>query len=416
MGVSVFLALTVAALTGTVPASRVLSGFSNQIVWLIFSAFLFSRAISVTGFGMRVAYALILRFGSSALRLGYSTVASGLLLAPFVPSDTARGGGVVYPVTRSLAQAFGSEPGPTARRMGSFLMLVGFHGNYLASAVFLTSMVSNPLIAEFVWKIAHVRLTWLGWLAGSCVPAALSAALVPWLLYRLHPPEIRKTAEARRMARERLREMGPMSGRERGLVVILILVMLGWVTSHWHGIPNAFVALAGISAQLVFGILTWEDLVGETKAWDALMWFAPLLMMADELNTTGVVKVVSEALFARLGGWPWAAAVIVLALVYLYVHYGFASMTAQVMALYPAFLTAGLAAGAPALAIALPLAYFSNLNAGITHYGTGSAPVYFGDGYVPQGTWWKIGFLISVVTVAIWLVIGLGWWKLLGWW
>ncbi|MBZ5585842.1 MAG: anion permease [Acidobacteriia bacterium] len=137
---------------------------------------------------------------------------------------------MVYPVTRSLAQAFGSEPGPTARRMGSFLMLVGFHGNYLASAVFLTSMVSNPLIAEFVWKIAHVRLTWLGWLAGSCVPAALSVAVIPWLLYRLHPPEIRKTGEARRMAGDRLREMGPMSGRERGLLAILILVMLGWVT------------------------------------------------------------------------------------------------------------------------------------------------------------------------------------------
>jgi len=80
-----------------VPAARVLSGFTNQTVWLIFAAFLFSRAIGVTGLGMRVAYLLIRRFGSSSLRLAYSTVASGALLAPFVPSDTARGGGVVYP-------------------------------------------------------------------------------------------------------------------------------------------------------------------------------------------------------------------------------------------------------------------------------------------------------------------------------
>ncbi|MBZ5585841.1 MAG: anion permease [Acidobacteriia bacterium] len=175
-------------------------------------------------------------------------------------------------------------------------------------------------------------------------------------------------------------------------------------------------ALAGISAQLVFRILTWNDLIGETKAWDALMWFAPLLMMADELNTTGVVKVVSEALFARLGGWPWGAAVAVLALVYLYVHYGFASMTAQVMALYPAFLAAGLAAGAPPLAAALPLAYFSNLNAGITHYGTGSAPVFFGAGYVGPAEWWKLGFVVSLVNVAIWLGVGMAWWKVIGLW
>ncbi len=64
----------------------------------------------------------------------------------------------------------------------------------------------------------------------------------------------------------------------------------------------------------------------------------------------------------------------------------------------------------------LPLAYFSNLNAGMTHYGTGSAPVYFGDGYVTQSTWWKIGLLVSIMNVVIWLTIGTAWWKLLGWW
>jgi DASS family divalent anion:Na+ symporter len=416
MGASVFLAVTLLALTRTVPASRVLSGFANQTVWLIVAAFLFSRAIGVTGLGMRVAYLLIRRFGSSSLRLGYSTVVSGVFLAPFIPSDTARGGGVVYPVARSLASAFDSEPGPTAGRIGSFLMLVGFHGNYLASAVFLTSMAANPLIADFVWKIGHVQLTWLRWLAASSVPAALSVALVPYLIYRWHPPQIRRTEAARELAGQRLRQMGPISRREIGLVAILIAVMAGWITSPWHGAPNAFVALAGISAQLVFGILRWDDLLTETRAWDALMWFAPLLMMSDELGSSGVVKLVSEALFGRLKGWPWAAGLVALVLVYIYVHYAFASMTAHVTALYPAFFAAALAIGAPPLLAALALAFFSNLNAGITHYGTGSAPVFFGAGYVPVGTWWKIGFLISVVNIAIWLGVGSIWWKAIGLW
>jgi DASS family divalent anion:Na+ symporter len=365
---------------------------------------------------MRVAYLLIRRFGSSSLRLGYSAVVSGVLLAPFVPSDTARGGGVVYPVARSLASAFDSEPGPTAGRIGSFLMLVGFHGNYIASAVFLTSMVANPLIADFVWKIAHIRLTWLGWVAASSVPAALSVALVPYLIYRWHPPQIRRTEAARELAGQRLREMGPISSREIGLVAILIAVMAGWITSPWHGIPNAFVALAGISAQLVFGILGWDHLLTETKAWDALMWFAPLIMMSDELGSSGVVKLVSEALFGRLKGWPWAFGLAALVLVYFYVHYVFASMTAHVTALFPAFFAAALAIGAPPLLAALALAFFSNLNAGITHYGTGSAPVFFGAGYVAPGTWWKLGFRISLVNIAIWLGVGSLWWKAIGLW
>lgn len=416
MGVSVILALTLLAVTGTVPANRVLLGFSNQTVWLIFSAYLFARAIGSTGLGMRVAYSLIRRFATTPLRLGYAVVSAGMLIAPFVPSDTARGGGVVFPVTRSLALAFGSEPGPTAGRIGSFLMLVCFHGNYLASAVFLTSMVANPLIAQFVMKIANVEITWLGWLAGSCVPALCSLGAVPYFIHRWHPPAMQDTSAARVLAADRLREMGPMSARERGLVVILLAVMFGWISSPWHGVGNTYVALAGVCAQMITGLLEWDELLGETKAWDVMLWFAPLIMMADELNAGGVVKVLSDTLFRHLDGLPWMTALAVLVLVYFYIHYAFASLTAHVTAFFPAFFTAALATGAPPLLAALPLAYFSNLNAGITHYGTGSAPVFFGAGYVNEREWWRIGFLVSLVNVAIWLGIGGAWWKLIGLW
>ncbi len=416
MGVCVLIAMTLLAVTGTVPANRVLLGFSNQTVWLIFSAYLFARAVGSTGLGMRVAYQLIARFATTPLRLAYSVVAAGLVVAPFVPSDTARGGSVVFPVTRSLALAFGSEPGETARRIGSFLMLVCFHGNYLASAVFLTSMVANPLMAQMALKIGGVEITWLGWLAGSCVPAAVAAVAVPFFIHQWHRPELTDTAPARELAVGRLGEMGAMSGAERGLMVILGLVMLGWVTSPLHGVGNAYVALVGICAQLLTGLLRWEELLGETKAWDVLLWFAPLIMMADELNAGGAVKVASEALFGRLAGLSWMAGLLVLILVYLYIHYAFASMTAQVTALYPAFLTAALALGAPPLVAALPLGYFSNLNAGLTPYGTGSAPVFYGAGYVGEGEWWRIGFLVSLVNLAVWLGVGGVWWKVIGIW
>jgi len=416
MGACVVIAMTTLVLTKTLPAARALSGFSNPTVWLIFTAFLFARAITATGFGLRIAYLFVRRFGHSALTLGYSVAASDLALAPFVPSDTARGGGIIYPIARSLAQVFDSEPGPSSRRIGAFLMLTGFHTTYVGSAMFLTGMAANPLIAEFAGKIGHVELTWLGWAIASSVPGVLSLAIVPYLIYRLYPPEIRDTHAAQQHAMAELNRMGRLSGREQRLIVILAGVLAGWVTSPWHGFSNAFVALAGISAILLARVLDWNELLTETKAWDALIWFAPLIMMADALVDSGVVKIVSGAIFARIGGWPWPVAAIVLACTYLYVHYGFASMTAQVTALYPGFLAAGLATGAPPLLMAFVLAFFSSLDAATTHYGTGSAPVYFGAGYVSQTDWWKLGFLISLVNLVIWLGVGSAWWKLLGLW
>ena len=416
MGATLIVAMTILAFTGTLTPAKVLSGFSNMTIWLIFTAFLFARAVTATGFGTRVGYLFIRRFARSPLTLGYSIAAADLVLAPFIPSDTARGGGIIYPIARSVAADFGSEPGPTARLMGTYLMLTAYHTTYTASAIFLTAMAANPLIADFARKQGHVELTWMTWFKGSSVPGLISLCLIPWVLLHLFRPGIQDTAPARALARRELEKLGPMSRDEKWLVGIMIGVMAGWVTSSWHGIPNTFVAFAGLSAVLLTRVLTWDDLLAERRALDAFMWFAPLLMMADALTETGVIKFISSHVFALLQGWSWPVALVALVIAYLYAHYSFASMTAQITALYPGFYAAALTAGAPPLLAALPLAYFSNLNAGITHYGTGSAPIYFGSGYVRQGEWWKVGFLISLMNLAVWLGIGMCWWKLLGIW
>jgi len=416
MAVSVVVAMTTLALTGTLPGAQVLTGFSNATVWLIFTAFLFARAVMVTGLGRRVAYLFIQRFGRSALTLGYSMAGANLVLAPFVPSDTARGGGIIFPITRSLAQVFGSEPGPTANRLGTFLILSAFHTNYTVSAMFLTGMAANAMIAEFARKIAHVDLTWGNWALAALLPGFLTLALAPYVIYRLHPPEVRDTQAARAHAAEELAQMGPMSRRETTLSLIFLAVMGGWVTSPWHGVNNTIVALAGISAILLCRVVTWDELLSEGRAWDALIWFGPMVMMSEALTESGVIRILSSVLFHGMRGWSWPMAAVALAVAYLYLHYAFASLTAHVMALYPSFLAAGVAAGAPPLAMALVLAFFSSLDAAMTHYGTGSAPVFFGAGYVAQGTWWRIGGLLSLMNLVIWLGIGPLWWKALGMW
>lgn len=416
MGVSVLLATTLLVLTGTLSPEKALSGFGNTTAWLVFSAFLFARAIHATRLGVRVAYFFISSFGHTSLTLGYSVAISDLVLAPVVPSDTARGGGIMAPIVRSLAKALDSEPGASANRIGAYLTLVGFHCTYVASAMFLTGMAANPLIVSFARNIAGVEMTWGRWALAALLPGLCSFAILPWLLHQLSPPDLRDTEHARAHARAKLRSIGPMSRHEWVLVVIMLVVLAGWVTAPWHGLSNTAVALAGVCTILLCGVVTWEELLGDKTAWDALVWFAALLMMAEQLNEQGVVPLISGQIFNRMHGWPWAMALAALVVTYVYAHYTFASMTAHVSALYPGFLGAALVAGVPAPLAVWPLAFFSNLNAGITHYGTGSAPVYFGSGYVRQGTWWSIGFVVSVVNLAIWLGVGLPWWRAIGLW
>ena len=60
--------------------------------------------------------------------------------------------------------------------------------------------------------------------------------------------------------------------------------------------------------------------------------------------------------------------------------------------------------------------YFSSLFASLTHYGTAPGPVIFSGGHVSLYTWWRVGLVVSVLNIAIWLGIGAAWWRLLGLW
>jgi len=416
MGALAILAITVCAVTYTVTPEVALSAFASPVIWLIVAAFLFARAVTHTGLGHRIALLFVRWFGSSSLRLGYALAGADLVVSPVIPSDTARAGGIIFPIARSLAEGYDSRPGPTAQRLGSYLMQCAYHVGCTTAAIFLTSMAANPLAAKFAQQFAGVEITWLGWAAASCVPAAVSLAVLPWLIHRLDPPELLHTPDAPHLAHAELLKMGPISSREKLLILILLAVIAGWMAQPWHRLHPAVVAYAGVSLIVLFGVIRWDDVLEERRAWDAFIWFGALIMMADGLEKYGVIKSFTDVLGGHLRGWHWLAAFVVLIAAYTYIHYAFASMTAHITALYPAFLLLAVGTGAPPMVAALALAFFSNLNASLTHYGTGPAPIFFGSGYVRLETWWRVGFFVVLFHFVVWLGLGLLWWRLLGLW
>ena len=416
VGALVLLSLTVAVLTGSITLQFALSGFATPVMWLITAAFMIARAVVHTGLGRRVALLFVSWFGSSSLRLGYALAAADVVVAPVIPSDTARVAGVIFPITRSLAENYQSFPGETARKLGSYLMQCAYHVGCTTSAIFMTSMAANAVSVDLAAKHAGVKITWLSWLAASCVPAIVSVLGLPLLIYKLDPPELTKTPEAQQLAREHLRGMGGASYAERGLVTILTLMLLGWATQPWHGLHPVIVAFAGLAGMVLSGVMEWDELLGERRAWDVLIWLGAMIMMADGLQATGVISAFSEEVGRDMQGLPWLPAFVLLILGYTYVHYVFASMTAHITALYAAFLLLALAAGVPPLIAAVALAFFSCLNASLTHYGTAPGPIFFGAGYVTQTTWWRVGFFVMAFQLFAWLGVGLVWWKVLGLW
>lgn len=417
MGAVALIGIMATALTGTLTPEKALSGFSNTVIWLIVLAFFIARGFIKTGLGQRIAYFFVSRLGKRTLGLSYGLVATDLVLAPAIPSNTARAGGVIFPILRSLSSTYGSEPNsPSSRRVGAFLTAVSFHGNAVTSAMFVTAMAANPLAVELA-KSQHVDISWGKWALAALVPGLVSLAVIPALLYRVYPPEVKQTPQAAEQARDKLAEMGPMGRAEKLMLATFVILLALWTLGdQLFDLNSTVAALAGLAILLATGVLTWGDIKREENAWDTLIWFAALVMMATQLNALGLIPWASHKLSGVVGGWGWIPAFLVLSLAYFAAHYFFASNTAHVSAMYAAFLGTAVVAGAPALLAALVLGFISSLFGSLTHYSCGPAPVLFGGGYIGLGAWWRLGALVSVVNIVIWMGVGGLWMKVLGIW
>jgi len=415
-GAAVLIALVLAALSGSLTIQQALAGYGDPTVWLVIAAYAISNALIKTGLARRIALLFIRTLGATSLGVCYGLSATDMVLASVIPSNGARSGGVVLPIVRSVAELYDSLPGPTAARMGSFLVNGVYQGICITAAMFFTGQASNPLAAKMASETFHYPVTWALWLAAGILPGLCSLAIVPWIVYRMDPPEIRKTPEAAAFAAGELVRMGPISRDQKIVSLIFVSVCALWITSAVHHLDITVTALCGAAALLITGVLSWNDVVSDRAAWDIFIWYGGLLQLGKSLNDAGVTREFARSVAGLFGPASWGLVLAGALLIYFYAHYGFASITAHMLAMFPPFAAVLLARGAPAGLVIFSFACFTNFAAGLTNFGTTPAPMFYAHGYVSFQKWWRIGFVVSLVNLAIWSTVGFAWWKLIGIW
>lgn len=415
IGAVSIIGFTLTVLVGVVDIKTAVQGFGNNSIWLIAMAFFISRGFVKTGLGRRIALQFVKLFGKKTLGLAYSLVGVDLILAPATPSNTARAGGIMFPIIKSLSESFGSSPKDgTERKMGAFLIFTEFQGNLITAAMFLTAMAGNPLAQNLAEKTAHVHITWMNWFLAALVPGLVSLIVVPFIIYKMYPPTVKETPNAKQWAENELANMGPISIAEKFMTGIFIVALALWVTGSLIHVDATLTAFIALALLLLTGVLTWKDILNETGAWNTLVWFSVLVLMADQLNQLGFIPWLSQLIAHSLHGLSWPIVIVLLILFFFYSHYLFASATAHVSAMYAALLGVAVAAGAPPLFSALILGFFGNLLASTTHYSSGPAPILYGSGYITQKRWWTMNIVLGFVSFIIWIGLGSLWMKLIG--
>ncbi|OAC98452.1 hypothetical protein MUCCIDRAFT_119419, partial [Mucor lusitanicus CBS 277.49] len=377
-----------------------LEGFSSSVVWLIFAAFHLGKAVEVTQLGKRISLFMIRSFGKHVIGLAYAILLSELLLAPVVPSNTARGGGIVLPVVHSIATTLGSTPSQNPK-VGGFLMLIGAHANLLSASMYLTGNKQSTHSSNML----AFRIT------GSSVPALVCAAILPLLL--AWSCGIFKSKEASAQVEEELHAMGSMSSKELQLCFVLFACLVMWVTSGYTKIDSTLVALIGIVALLHMGTIHWKDVANNTNAWETLFWLGGFVTIATQLSEAGASGYIGHKVSLAITHLKLPA-VPALAVAYFLTTFMFSSLSAHTVAFVATFLDAGHSLGANPMILTCLLAYFGALGGCMTNFSTGSLAMYYAPGYVSRSRWFIIGGQVAVFYLVIYFTVGMGWWKILG--
>lgn len=401
------LALVAAVLTRTLEPAAAYAGFSEGFILLIVVAFLVGRGVVNSGLGARIGFLLVRSFGKSSLGLAYSMVATDAVIAPAFPSNTARSG-VLFPIVYSLAESNGSHPWEESRRrLGAFLMMTSMAGLGLSSALWLTAMAANP-VGVAIAAGQGVTISFGSWFLASCVPTMLCMLLVPLLLYRLFPPELRQTPEAPRQAAERLRELGPMSRAEWITLGTFLGMVLGWGFADAFGLDPTAVAFLGLAVLMLANIFTMADIKASGDALETLIWFAILYTLSSELDRLGFMQYVGDSLGGAVDGLSWPLTFGFLLVIYVLVHYLFVSQTAHLLALFGVFL--GLSQPeVPVELMAMSLLLATNYFSVLTPQGSSCNVIFVGSGYLEGNEVYRLGAAVTLLCFIIYLVVGAPW-------
>lgn len=393
------------------------SGMTSDIVWLVFCAFHIGKAVEVSGLGKRIALHLVSLMGKTPIGLATSFCFAEFLLAPFIPSNSARGGGVIAPIVTSVIDVINAE-NVGSPELNAFLIMVAAQANLVSSSIFLTGQAPNPLVSEKAYHALHIRFGFMQWLTGSFVPGFITLLIIPFILTFLLKPKAYQSDVLIETIHQRLDSLGSLTWREWKLITVLLTCLTLWSTEGHTGLNNALIAFLAIVVMILADIITWDDISKNTKAWDTLFWLGGFVVIAEQLSYLNVTDWLGNKVSLILinNSFTPFQSTIALSMIYFFSMYMFSSATGHIVALAGPFLEAGATLKCPPFLITALLAYFGALCCCMTSYSTGSSAIYYGQGHIPRGQWFRIGFIMAIFYMAVYFSLGMIWWKVIGWW
>lgn len=299
----------------------------DDLIWLLIGAFILAAVLSQSGVAQREA--LRAAAGASSLqRLCYRLTWVIIATAFVVPSTSGRAA-LLLPVFLALAGVIGK---PRAVRALALLFPTVI---LLSACASLLGAGAHLIAVDFIARIGAPTFSHLGWAWLGAPFAIVSSLAATALILRLF-----LTAEERAGAVALPRApVAPLKRTQRNVLLITAATVALWMTSTWHGVEPALVALIGAVAATASSLtgVSMKQAIKQVE-WNLVLFLAATLLMGEALVTTGAAPWVAAQALAALPaavtqhGW---LLVTVATLVALLSHLVITSRSARALVLIP---------------------------------------------------------------------------------
>lgn len=431
--VTALLPIVILPITGALSVGEVTAGYSNPLIFVFLGGFMIALALERWNLHRRIALHIIAVVGSTPSRivLGFmvatgflsmwiSNTATAMMMVPMgmaVVTQLATLKGKEHITEEDLKQ--GKYPFGTALMLGIA---------YSASIGGIATLVGTPpniVLAGAASELLNIEITFVKWMMIG-TPIAIIGLFGSWFYltrfaYKISTDEIPGGLE---VVRNEIRNLGPMSQAEKGVLLVFGLVALGWITRPWLIKPffpevnDAVIAIAG--AVVLFAIpvrrqdntpaflMDWE--AATRLPWGIVLLFGGGLAIADAFKITGLAQWLGESL-GVLSGAPFI--VITLAVVAMVIFLTeVTSNTASTTLLMPVMAALGAGIGINPLLLMVPTAIAASC-AFMLPVATPPNAIVFGSGQVSIPQMARAGVWLNLCGVVLITLLGFLWQPLL---
>jgi DASS family divalent anion:Na+ symporter len=397
-----FLSIGIGTLTNVVEIKQCLTGFSHPVPWLIFFALSLSSVITQTSLGLRIAYFFVKTYGGSITGIAYSLIMTEFVVAPIIPSNTARGANIGLPIVQSISQYVSAQSDKAqGASIGAYLSILYAYSNAICSAIFITAMISNSIILEEIAKIG-INLGWLSWFRVMIIPGLCILLALPFILKALYRPNVPDLAHIKIQAAKNFAALGEITSQEKFIISVFAIMLLLWVLSEAIGIPIIVTVILGICIFLMSGVSRIKDMFSSYSTLNPVIMLGILISYVNYLISLGAIDWFNSIISANLSTFGKDTAFLLLSTIYFLTHYFFSGEGSRIIALYTPFLMTGIAIGITPAKIAFTLAFFSSCSDVLAHYTCPASITIFSLGYVSAGRWMKTGLVIASFVMIVW--------------